>query len=131
MNNVNPSPTLPPVSAPGFLVSLLDILRRIAAVLNGLNEGRAWPYQTVTTTYTSGLNELVLLCSPAAPFTLSIPDVKDMQYKIVIVKRANNTVHTITVDPVAGNIDGAATSTLTLAYQCRRFYSDGVNYHEV
>jgi hypothetical protein len=131
LNNVNPSPTLPPVSAPGFLVSLLDYLRRIAAVLNGLNEGRAWPFVAITGTHTSGDNELVILCAPAAPCTVAIPDAKSTQNKMVFVKRTNNTVHTITVDPVAGNIDGAPTSTLTSAYQVRRFFSDGTNYHEM
>ncbi len=132
MNNVNPAPQLPPVSdGANFLLKLLDILRRFAAVINGLNEGRAWPYQTVTAAYTSGVNELVLLCAPGAPFTLVLPDVKDMQNKVVVVKRTNNTTHTITVDPAAGNIDDAATVTLTTAYQCRRFFSDGVDYHEI
>lgn len=128
MDKVLADPKLPETPQAGWL-RLYDHLRKFATSINQAADGRLWLSVPITTTYSSGENDHVILCSPGAIFTLTLPDVKDMKGKRVVVKRANNTTHTITVGTTAGNIDGAATVTLTTAYQSREFYSDGVNYH--
>lgn len=130
MNKVTPNPTLPgKVDAPGFLPRLLDLLRDLATGVNGLIEGRLHPWRDVVSTEATGTNDLVILVRPTGPMTVTIPDVASMGEKMVYIKRANNTVHTITVAPAAGLIDGAASVTLTAAYQCRAIFADKTNYH--
>jgi hypothetical protein len=59
---------------------------------------------------------------------VTLPAVSKMVGKIVTVKRGNSTTHTVTISASAGNIDGAASTSLTSAYQSRRFFSDGSDY---
>lgn len=126
MNKIEPRPILPQeINSPSFQA----LMGRIATALNQAADGQLWLSKAITTTYTAGENDHVILCSPSAPFTLTLPNVALMVNKIIHVKRANNTTHTITVGTVAGLIDGAATVTLTTAYQSRSFYSDGTSYH--
>jgi hypothetical protein len=128
MDKVLADPKLPETPQTGWL-RLYDHLRKFATSINQAADGQLWKSKAITTTYSSGGNDHIILCSPAAPFTLTLPNVANMKDKRIVVKRANNTIHTITVGTTAGNIDGAATVTLTTAYQSREFYSDGVNYH--
>ncbi len=128
MNKVNADPKLPNDPKVGWL-RLYDYLKAFAVSINQAADGRLWLSVSITTTYSSGDNDHIILCAPGAPFTLTLPDVKDMKGKRVVVKRTNNTTHTITVGTTAGNIDDAATVTLTTAYQSREFFSDGVDYH--
>ena len=117
MDKVLADPKLPETPQAGWL-RLYDHLRKFATSINQAADGRLWLSVAITTT-----------CSPGAIFTLTLPDVKNMKGKRVVVKRANNTTHIITIGTTAGNIDGAATVTLTTAYQSREFFSDGVDYH--
>lgn len=128
MDKVLADPKLPETPQAGWL-RLYDHLRKFATSINQAADGRLWLSVAITTTYSAGDNDHIILCSPSAPFTLTLPDVKNMSGKRVVVKRANGTTHTITVGTTTGNIDGAATTTLTTAYQAREFFSDGVNYH--
>ena len=128
MDKVLADPKLPETPQAGWL-RVYDHLRKFATSINQAADGRLWLSVAITTTYSAGDNDHIILCSPSAPFTLTLPDVKNMSGKRVVVKRANGTTHTITVGTTTGNIDGAATTTLTTAYQAREFFSDGVNYH--
>lgn len=128
MNKVLADPKLPGDAQSGWL-RLYDHLKAFAVAINQAADGQLWKSVAITTTYSSGDNDHIILCRPGAPVTLTLPNVKDMKGKRVVVKRANNTTHTITVGTTAGNIDGAATVTLTTAYQSREFFSDGVDYH--
>ena len=130
MNKVLSDPKLP--DDPRQLVlRITDFLRSFATSINQAADGRLWLSTSVTTTYSSGENDHVILVVPAAPFTVTLPTAQAMKNKRVVVKRANNTTHTITIATTAGNIDGAASVTLTTAYQRREFFSDGSNYWEV
>jgi hypothetical protein len=54
-----------------------------------------------------------------------------MRNKRIIIKRNNNTTHTITVQSTSGTIDGAASVTMTTAWQIKELYSDGVGWVEL
>ncbi len=133
MNNVQQQPNLPFLSdAQNFLLRLLDVLRSHASAINDAADGRLANFATVAAGYTSGVNEHVILCDPAAPMALVLPDAQYMLQKTVTVKRKNNTTHTITITtPSASTFDGAASVTLTTAWQRRVFYCDGVAYYEI
>jgi hypothetical protein len=60
-----------------------------------------------------------------------LADAIERRERLLIVKRGNNTTHTVTIQPVSGTIDGAASVTLTTAWQRRMFMSDGTEYFEV
>lgn len=124
MNKVSPNPDLP-VIGELFRIRLLDYLREFARSLNQAAEGFLWPSVAISTTYTAGEADLVIVASPSAPFTLTIPRASVMKGKRIVVKRGNNTTHTITVQSTSGNIDGAASTTLTTAWQSRELFSDG------
>ena len=84
---------------------------------------------SITGAYTSGENDHVILVAPSGTCTITIPAASVMRNKRIVVKRTNNTTHTITVQSTSGNIDDAATSTLTTAHQAREFFSDGADWH--
>lgn len=130
MNKVSKKPILPmSVGDKNFIQQLLKHLGDHAQAINDAADGRLGVDVAVTGTYAAAVGELMIFVSPAAPCTETLPNVRDTKNMMVRVKRANNTTHTITVNTVAGNIDGAASVTLTTAYQCRTFYSDGTAYH--
>lgn len=127
MNRVDANPTAP-LDKGTFAAKVFDYLRKFAISINQAADGRLWNWVAKTGGYASAENELVILIAPTAPAAVTLPDVKAMAQKRVIVKRTNNTTHTITVAPAVGTIDGAANATLTTAYQSREFFSDGTSY---
>ena len=129
MKRVTPQPILPREMGDNWRLEVLRLLREYSDAINQAADHRLSEFVSITGAYTSGENDHVILCSPGAIFTLTLPDVKNMKGKRVVVKRANNTTHIITIGTTAGNIDGAVTVTLTTAYQSREFFSDGVDYH--
>lgn len=127
-----PTPVLPDVrDSVNFLAKLLDLLRKYATALNNLIDGRQLQFVSVTTTYPATENDHVILVAPAAPFTITLPAASAMIGKQVIIKRTNTTTHTITLTPVSGLIETAASATLTTSLQRRAYYSDGVAYWEI
>ena len=119
--------TSPQVSANDWF-RLGQVLRDHAESINQAASGNLFPSVSVATTYSAGSGDLVIYVVPSGTFTVTLPLARDMQNKKVTVKRANNTTHTITIQGASGNIDGAASVTLTTAYQARTFHSDGTNY---
>ena len=130
MNKVLSDPKLPD-DPKQMVLRITDFLRSFATSINQAADGRLWLSTNVSTTYSSGENDHVILVTPAGIFTVTLPTAQVMKNKRVIVKRANNTTHTITIQSSAGNIDGAASVTLTTAYQSREFFSDGSNFWEI
>ena len=131
MKRVTPQPILPLDMGENWRLEVLRLLREYSDAINQAADHRLSEFVSITGAYTAGENDHVILCAPAAPFTLTLQDAKNMKNKRIVVKRSNNTVHTITVNTTAGNIDGAASVTLTTAYQSREFFSDGSNYWEI
>lgn len=131
MNSVQPDPRIPEQGGRPFLLKLQDHLREHATAINQAATGNLWRSVTVSAAYTAGTGDLVVYVSPSGAFTVTLPPAKDMVNKIVTVKRKNNTTHTITIGATSGNIDGSASTTLTSAYQAKRFHSDGSDYYTV
>ncbi len=130
MNKVLSDPKLPD-DPKQLVLRITDYLRAFATSINQAADGRLWLSTSVSTTYSSGENDHVILVVPTGIFTVTLPTAQTMKNKRVVVKRANNTTHIITIATSAGNIDGAASVTLTTAYQSREFFSDGSNFWEI
>lgn len=109
----------------------VELAREFAEAINQAASGVLWPSVAVTGSYTAGTGDLVILVAPSGTCAITLPPAKDTTNTIRRVKRSNNTTHTITVQTGGGNIDGAASVTLTTAYQSRAFFSDGSNYWTV
>lgn len=120
--------TAKPILQAGDWQRLLDYLRELFTSANQAADGRLFEFVSITTTYTAGENDHVILAAPAAPFTITLPAASAMRNKKVTIKRTNTSVHTITVTPASGNVDGSASTTLTTSLQSRTLYSDGSNY---
>ncbi len=129
MKRVTPQPILPREMGENWQGALLRLLREYSDAINQAADHRLSEFVSITGAYTAGENDHVILCAPAAPFTLTIPAASVMRNKRIVVKRTNNTTHTITVQSTSGNIDDASTSTLTTAHQAREFFSDGADWH--
>jgi hypothetical protein len=129
MKRVTPQPILPREAGENWNSALLRLLQEYSDAINQAADHRLSEFVHITTTYTAGQNDHVILCSPSGTFTLTIPAASVMRNKRVVVKRANNTTHTITVQSTSGTIDEAASVTLTTAFQSREFFSDGAEWH--
>jgi predicted dinucleotide-binding enzyme len=114
-----------------FRARLEDVLRQHADALNQAAGGQLHNVVSVSASYAAGTADHIILVSPAGTLTVTLPAALDMLGKRVVVKRANNTTHVVTIDASSGTIDGAASVTLTTAWQRREVVSDGSNYFEV
>jgi len=129
MKRVTPQPILPREMGENWQGALLRLLREYSDAINQAADHRLSEFVSITGAYTAGENDHVILCAPAAPFTLTIPAASVMRNKRVVVKRTNNTTHVVTIQSTSGNIDDAASVTLTTAYQPRELFSDGADWH--
>ena len=130
MNKVLSDPKLPD-DPRQLALRITDFLRSFATSINQAADGRLWLSASVTASYESGENDHIILIAPTAPATVKVPTAQTMKGKRLVVKRSNNTTHTVTISSFAGNFDGDASVTLTTAYQRRELFSDGSNYWEV
>ena len=121
MRQVNPNP----------MSADLSTLREFAEAINQAAAGELHPFVSVSAAYSAGPSDLVIYVVPAGAFTVTLPAATATKGRILRVKRANNNTSTITIQATSGNIDGAASTTLTTAYQVKAFHSDGANYWSV
>lgn len=105
-----------------------DTVRQFAESINQAARGELWPFVSVSASYSAGPSDLVIYVVPAGTLTITLPPPSSTKERILRVKRANNTTHVVTIQPSSGQIDGAASTTLTTAYQAKSFHSDGSNY---
>ncbi len=131
MKRVDSVPVLPLDGDAMYRLRLHDFLREHATAINQAADQRIFLSVAVTGAYSAGDNDHVILVAPSAPCTITLPAASTMINKRVVVKRSNSTTHTITVQSSSGNIDGAASTTLTTAYQAKEFYSDGAAYWSI
>lgn len=131
MNRVQADPRLTGLTGRAYELRLQDLLRDHASSINQGADGRLFTIRTLTGTGSSAVNELFVIVKPSGTMTLTIPSARDMLGKLLIVKRGNNTTHTVTVQSSSGTIDGAASVTLTTAWQRRMLMSDGTEFFEV
>ena len=129
MKRVTPQPILPRDIGDNWRLEVQRLLREYSDAINQAADHRLSEFVSITTTYTAGENDHVILVAPSGTCTITIPAASVMRNKRIVVKRTNNTTHTITVQSTSGNIDDAATSTLTTAHQAREFFSDGADWH--
>jgi hypothetical protein len=127
MKQVNASPNV----QPNDWRQLVEVLRDMAQAINQAAQGFLYRSVSVNAAYSAGLADLVIYVSPSGTMTVTLPNAKDMLDKVVTVKRKNNTTHIVTIQASSGQIDGAASTTLTTAYQATSFHSDGANYYTV
>jgi hypothetical protein len=99
-------------------LELLDEqLDRLQRVVNGPFEIRG--AKTVTATYTVLSTDWCLLCdATGAAFTVTLPDSRLVLGQVFQIKRMNGGANAVTVGTAAGNIDGAATFSLSAQYMC-------------
>ena len=131
MKRVTPQPILPAKVDAGWHAGLLRLLREYADSINQAADLRLWEFVSTAAAYTSGTNDHVIIVKPTGTFTVTIPAASVMRNKRIVVKRGNNTTHTITIQSSSGNIDDAASITLTTAHQAREFLSDGAAWWTV
>lgn len=105
-----------------------SIPQEYADAINQAARGLLQPFVNVSGTYSAGAADIVIYVSPSGICTITLPPPSVTKGSIRWVKRANNTTHTVTIQAASGNIDGAASTSLTTAYQSRAFHSDGSNY---
>lgn len=120
-----------PTDLTGLRAALIRLLGPVVTAINQAAEGRIWAHAYVAATNTAGIGTTVILVAPTGAMAQTLPDASDMVGSVVIVKRANATTHVVTVDAVSGDLDGAASDTLTTAWQSKGWYSDGSNYFRV
>ncbi len=124
MRRVTPQPSF----GHDLSASLLDRFREYSVALNQCPDHRLSEFVRVVANYTAGENDHVIECAPSGAMTVTLPAASVMRNKRIVVKRTNNTTHTVTIQGAAGNIDGAASVTLTTAHQSREVFSDGANW---
>lgn len=124
MRRVTPQPSF----GHDLSASLLDRFREYSVALNQCADHRLSEFVSVTGTYTAGQNDHVIECAPSGAMTVTLPAASVMRNKRIVIKRTNNTTHVVTIQSSSGNIDGAASVTLTTAHQSREVFSDGANW---
>ncbi len=118
MRQVSPNPTK----------ADLQTLREFAEAINQAAAGDLYPFVQATGSYSAGPSDSVIYIAPSGTCQITLPAASEVKGRMYYVKRSNNTTHTVTIAATGGNIDGAASTTLTTAYQVKRFASDGANY---
>lgn len=97
-------------------------------------KGRARRVRTVTAAYTVTLDDDIIICAGAAPFTLSLPpaascfDAGEGTSHVFTV--INPDTDDATVDPSgAETINGAATLVLDVQYEWCLIFTDGTSWY--
>jgi len=124
MNSVTPNPLLPTTFDNSYRLKLGDYLREHATAINQAASLVLFKSVATAAAYTAGANDHIIKCT-SGPYTVTLPAASAMQGKKVTVKRADSGTSTLTIQSSSGTIDGAASVTLTTAWQARTLYSDG------
>ena len=83
---------------------------------------------TASTNYSASDLDYTILCSAA--LTVTLPQASTVRGKAIIIKRIG--AGNVTIDGYSSEtIDGAATVTLTTAYESVRVHSDGSNWYKI
>ena len=127
MNSVTPDPRLPVAIDDRFRLKLYDYLGEFARSINQAASLILWKTVAVSAAYTAGTNDHIIKCT-SGPYTVTIPSASSMNGKRIVVKRADGGASTLTIQSASGNIDGAASTSLTTAWQSRELFSDGTQW---
>ena len=94
-----------------------------------VSRGALWEFDGVQPTLTDGMgNKYWFIDTTSGNIAVTLPDAADTVGFIYTVKRTTAGANTLTVTPVAGNIDGAANKSMATQYDKFSFTSDGSNY---
>ena len=87
---------------------------------------------TKTATYTLAATDSVILAdATAAVFTVTLPSAAGVTGRQYTIKKVDSSANAVTIASAAGNIDGAATKSLTAQWQAVRVVSDGINWYVI
>lgn len=99
----------------------------LQVLINDLAERRT--YNTTDTTVTvADEGGTYLVDTTAGNVTVNLPNADVIMGDPIIIKRITGGVNTLTIQPGSGNIDGAATKTLTTQYEVVTLQSDGTDF---
>ena len=86
-----------------------------------------------TATYTMDpiRDRYILADATGGAFTVKFPDATEADYIPYCVKRTNGGGNAVTVDTVAGNIDGGGSIAITTQYLSITAVSDGTNWWRI
>lgn len=91
--------------------------------------GSLYPTRSVSTSVTAVLSDSIILAdATAGPITVTLPNPATTKDKRFVIKKADSSANAVTIAPVSGTIDGAATYAITLALGSVDAVSDGANY---
>jgi hypothetical protein len=82
-----------------------------------------------SSTYSATAGDIVLATAGAGGFTVTLP--ASTANRQVTVKKVDNGAGTITIATTSGNIDGAATATITTQYVSFTMVADGTNWNQI
>jgi hypothetical protein len=76
-------------------------------------------------------DSVILADATSGAFTVTLPSAVGIAGRQYTIKKIDNSANTVTIASVAGNIDGAATKTLSAQWQAARVVSGGSNWYVV
>lgn len=92
----------------------------------------AFPTPPVTkiATYSMTIDDRMVIAASAANMTLTLPaSASSVPYEFIIIKSVAS--HTVTINTTSGNINGAASTSLSSQWQCVRLRTDGTDWYIV
>jgi hypothetical protein len=94
-----------------------------------IQTGELYPTRYVSASVTAVLSDSIILAdATAGPLTVTLPAAAATKNKRFVVKKTDSTASAVTLAPVSGQIDSAATYDITLALGSVDAVSDGTNY---
>ena len=91
--------------------------------------GGIFKFEGTQPTLTDGFgNKYWFIDTTGGNVSIALPAADEAVSKIYTVKRATGGANTLTVTPVSGTIDGAASHSITVQYESYSYVSDGDNY---
>ena len=91
--------------------------------------GGIFEFEGTQPTLTDGFgNKYWFIDTTGGNVSVALPAADEAVSKIYTVKRKTGGANTLTVTPVSGTIDGAASHSITAQYESYSYFSDGNNY---
>lgn len=114
------------------LSDLYSLLRSFGQSINRYADGYLSSVVAVSANYTCTINDgIVMVTTGGTGKTITLPAANQAKEKVIIVVKCDTSAATITVQAASGNINGAASTTVTGSYGVKQFASDGSNYFVV
>ena len=121
-----------PMDGSKLTTRLYEVLRLVAQANNRRADGFIASGVSQSATYTMQQGESVVFMSAAGGArTVNIPSAAEAAGKFIAVRKTEGGASNVTVQAASGNINGAASATLTAAAPSILLVSDGTNYFSV